>query len=166
MDWRISKLLSNHQCESQVSVVAQIILGLEIDEIAVTIDERSDVYTVGDKVAAPRVIPPHARDTVRTMSTPLTSYIQAMRRKEKLRSNPQKKTEYKRYQEAKPTAKNNQICKACFDLDHFITNPDTTYCNLAKQQMGSKYLETAENTSVSKPNKYRYKKDRKENHKE
>jgi len=31
---------------------------LEIDEIAVTIDERSNAYTVGDKEETPRVMHP------------------------------------------------------------------------------------------------------------
>ena len=36
-------------------------MDLEIDEIAVTIDERSDDYTPGEKPATPKIANPYAR---------------------------------------------------------------------------------------------------------
>ena len=71
-------------------------LDLEINEIAVTIDERSDAYTVRYKSAPPRVTNPYARDSkISTVNTPLTTSIRAMRRRDQTRSNLQKKTGYK-----------------------------------------------------------------------
>ena len=51
----IESIIQVYPCESQVSVDTQFPLDLEIYEILVTIDERSDSYTVGDKAATPRV---------------------------------------------------------------------------------------------------------------
>ena len=47
----IKTTIQAYQRESQVSVDAQFPLDLEIDEMAVTIDERSNSYTVGDRAA-------------------------------------------------------------------------------------------------------------------
>ena len=61
-------------------------LDLEVDKIAVTIDERSDAYAVGGKVGAPRVLNPYAR----VMDTVDTPSIRALGRRDNSRKPPGK----------------------------------------------------------------------------
>ena len=136
-------------------------IDLEIDEIAVTIDERSDDYVVGDSKTATRVINPYAKPHIRMLEATDIASIRAMGRRNPPGNNDYKKGSYKK-REDKPAGRNTQMCKACLGMGHCITNPDTICYNVAKQQMCSKYLDNAENVQAIKSNAYRYKKDRKE----
>ena len=63
--------LQSYQRDSQITPTTPFPLDLEIDEIAITIEERSDDYAVGEKAPPPRVFNRYARDNsasvIRTM---------------------------------------------------------------------------------------------------
>ena len=56
-----------YQRDSSVSSLTPFPIDLEIDEVAVTIDERSDNYVVGDKLTTARVINPYAMSHIRML---------------------------------------------------------------------------------------------------
>ena len=117
-------------------------LDLKIEEIGVTIDERSDAYTVGDKAAAPRVLNPYAR--VLDSTTPT---IRALGRRDNLRQ-PRSKSTYKYNDkpDGRPSTRNTQTCKACMGIGHCITNPDTICYIVAKAHLSNRYMDDTANT--------------------
>ena len=82
------------QRDSRVSSTTPFPLDLEIDEIAVTIDERSDNYVVGDKVTAPRVLNPYAKTHIRMLEATDIASIRAMGHRNSSRNDDYKKVSY------------------------------------------------------------------------
>ena len=142
LDYVLSTLLS-YQRDRRGNPGIPYPLDLEIDEIAVTIDEHSTEYIVGDQ---------------KTTITPL--------------SNPFATTPVIRVAKGKPwrgsttntrdDEKNTQQCKACMGQGHCITNNDTICYPVAKAQLCANYMEKPENSKFVKSNVYRYKKKLKE----
>ena len=156
--------LQNYQQAITITPTTPFPLDIGIEEIAITIDEHSDDYTVGDKAAAPRVINPYARDsTVRTMDDTGTAVIRALGRKDNYRK-PPSDSRYKRDSDRgnPPTPRSTQTCKACMGIGHCITDQDSICYNVAKAHMCNRFIEDASNAQLVKSNTYRYRKDRKE----
>lgn len=133
---------------------------LEIDEIGVTIDERSDDYTVDDKAIATRVTNPYAR-VLDNINKPV---VRALGRRD-IHHRPQETGGYQKYRDKKastPRSKNTQICKACMGVGHCITNTDTICYVIAKAHICNRFVSDTSNAQLIKSNAYRYRKDQKE----
>ena len=118
------------QRDSRVSSTTPFTLDLEIDEIAVTINERSNDYEVGGKHISTRVINPYAKTNIcRLEAQGYASICTIGGRKSSRNDNYNKNLYIKR--DDKPT-RNTQMCKACLDIGHCINNPDTICYNVAK----------------------------------
>ena len=157
----VEATLQDFQRDSRVSSMNSFPLDLEIDEIKVIIDERSNNYVVSNKIASAQVINPYAKSNIRMLETTYIASILAMGRRNQPRNDDYKKVRIKK-RDDKPASRNTQMCKLYLGMGNYITNPDTIYYNVATQQMCSKYLDIAENVQAIKSNAYRYKKDRKE----
>ena len=57
----VEATLHAYQRDTQITPTAPFPLNLDIEEIAITIAERSDAYTVGVKTTTPCVVNPYAR---------------------------------------------------------------------------------------------------------
>ena len=148
--------LQSYQRDSQITPTTPFPLDLEIDEITITIVERSDEYIVGEKAPAPRVVNPYARDNT-------TSVIRAMGRRNDDRK-PRGKGGYLSYKNDKmdkTKVRDTQTCKACMRMGHCITNVDTVCYVVAKASICNRFVEDTANASIVKSNAYRYKKEQK-----
>ena len=155
--------LQAYQRDVTITSTTPFPLDLSIDEIAVTIDERSAEYTVGDKATTPRVINPYAREaTARLLESDGTPVIRVMRDRDTYRK-PAYDSEYKKSSDRRgPTnPKNTQTCIACNAYGHCITNKDTICYNVAKAQLCNQSIDDVANAQLVKSNTYRYRKDRK-----
>ena len=149
----VESTIQAYQRDSRVSSLTPFPLDLEIDEIAVTIDERSDDYVVGDNITTNKVINPYAKSHIRTLEATDMASIRAMGSRNHPRTDGYKKGSYKK-RDDKPAGRNTQMCKACMGMGHCISNPDTICYNIAKQHMCNKYLENAENVQAIKSNAF------------
>ena len=70
------------QRATQLNGVSQFPLDLDIDEIAMTIDERSDAYEVGSRITTPRVVNPYAKSSIRKMTSDDVASIHVMKRRD------------------------------------------------------------------------------------
>ena len=138
------------QTDSRVSGDTPFPLDLEITEIAVTIDAHSEDYVVGDKITTPRVINSYDSKLQMLEAEDIPS-IRVLKVRDDTRNNNYKKGGYKKRDNK---VRNTQMCKACLGIGHCITNPDTICYNVAKQQIYTKFLDTAENTQALKSNFY------------
>ena len=132
-------------CRTNPSVTFPI--DLEIDEIGVTIDERSTKYTVGEEGNTEHV------------NTFAHGSIRAMNDRSRFKQN-----EHPKYKSTdKPKDNKKQIiCKACAGVGHCITNTDTLCYNLAKVHLCTNFISKESNMSLVKTNTYKYRKERKE----
>ena len=156
----VEATLQAYQRDMQITPTTPFPLDLDIEEIAITIAERSDAYTVGEKAPSPRVVNPYAR----VLDNQDTSVIRAMGRKDN-NCKPQGNGGYQRYKSdkmEKPKIRNTQTCKACMGVGHCISNADTVCYVVAKAYICNRFMEDAANASIVKSNTYRYKKEQKE----
>ena len=156
----VEATIQAYQWDTVITPTTLFPLDLEIDEITVTIDERSDAYTVGDKSAVSRVLNPYARMMV-NLDTPS---IQALGRRD-ANNKPPDKAGYKRYkdqQETNSKIRNTQICKACMGVGHCIKNQDTICYVVAKAHICNRFVTDDTNTQLVKSNNYRYEKEQKD----
>ena len=65
----VESTIQAYQRDMRSNMSTAFPLDLEIEEIAVTIDERSDNYTVGDNITTSKVINPYARQQLRTLES-------------------------------------------------------------------------------------------------
>ena len=142
LDYVLSTLLS-YQRNRRGNPDLPYPLDLEIDEIAVTIDEHSTEYTVGDQ-----------KNTITSLSNPFATSLVVRVAKGK--------PWWGSKSEPRDNEKNTQTCKACMGHGHFITNNDTICYAVAKAQLCANYMEKPENSKIVKSNLYRYKKKLKE----
>ena len=70
-------------------------LDLEIDEIAVTIDEHSKNYVIGNKIKSAQVINVYAKSNIRILKAIYITSIRAMGRTNQPRNDDYKKGKYK-----------------------------------------------------------------------
>ena len=156
----VEATLHAYQLATTITPLTHFPFDLDIDEIGVTIDERSDNYTVGDNAVATRVTNPYAR----VMDTTDTPVIRALGRRDNQRK-PQDTRGYQKYRDKKPSTprtKNTQVCKACMGVGHCITNADTICYVIAKAHLCNRFAEDTSNAHLIKSNAYRYRKDQKE----
>ena len=133
---------------------------LEIDGIAVSINEISNEYTVGDKAAPPRVLNPYAR----VMDNDDIPSIHALGRRD-ASNKPPRRAGYKRYndqQETNPKIRNTQIYKACIGVGHCITNQDMICYVVAKAHIYNILVTDDANAQLVKSNTYRCNKEQKD----
>ena len=114
-------------------------IDLEIDEIAVTIDERCPDYTSGEQTTAvSEIVNPYAAHGIVRMA---------------------KSTQPRKGWDKPKRETNFDIkCKACLGNGHCATNPDTVCYALAKTHLCSRFLNSADSKQIIKANTYRYKK--------
>ena len=74
----VESTIQDYQRDSRVSSLTPFPLDLEIDEIAVTIDERSDEYVVGDNITTTKVINPYAKLHIRMLEATDLASIRTM----------------------------------------------------------------------------------------
>lgn len=79
---------------------------LDIDDIAVTIDERSENYTIGNNTSGPRVMDPYAKSIVQVIESNSAPIVSAMGQ---ARKNNGKKDD---------ASYNTQTCKAYINNGH------------------------------------------------
>ena len=137
----VTNTLLSHQRALQIISTTPFPLDLEIDDLGVTIDERSPAYTVGES---------KTQDTYTGAGT-----IRAMNGK------PSYKFSNKKHARNEKTTC-DLVCKACGTKGHCITVPNTICYNLAKIDLCTKFLTHDKNASMTKNNTYQYKKDQKE----
>ena len=89
----VEATIQAYQRDSRVSGDTPFPLDLEIDEIAVTIDKRSEDYLVGDKITTPRVINPYA-SKIRMLEAEDKASISVLKRREDTRNNSYKKNAF------------------------------------------------------------------------
>ena len=150
----VEATIQTFQRDTRSSPITPFPLDLEIDEIAVTIDEHSDVYTLGDKTAPLKVMNPYARTD--TMDAPV---IRALGHRDN-KCSPQTKSTYT-YNDKKEDRsgdRNTQTYKVCMGVCHCITNPDAICFIVTKAHVSNRYIEDTSNTQIVKSNAYRYRK--------
>ena len=130
----VEATLLAHQRESNSNNRTVFPLDLEIDEIGVTIDERCNEYTVGDQTIS-----------VPTVSTATVNAMKGRNRNV-----------------TKEKKNNGLICKACYGLNHCVTNKDDICYNLAKIHLCCNFIKDERNMKDVKANAYKYRKERKE----
>ena len=151
----VEATLQGYQRDIQITPSTPFPIDLNIEEIAITIAERSEEYTVGEKAPHPRVINPYARVLDNN-----TSVVRAMGRTDDYRK-PREKGGYQKMgnRTDKTKVRNTQTCKACMGVGHCITNADTVCYVVAKASICNRFMEDAANASIVKSNAYRYKKE-------
>ena len=135
-------------------------IDIEIDEIGVTIDERSTEYTVGDQkeigVTKQKYVNPYGN----------TSTINVARGRNFFKKFDKKSDETgtSQYESTRPykTRDNSITCKACNGMGHCATKDDTVCYALAKTHMCTRFLEDDNNKQTVRENTYRYRKQLKE----
>ena len=132
----VDATLLSYQREIRVNKAASFPFDLDMDEIGVTIDERSPNYTVGES-------------QTRT-PTVTQGLIRAMTAK--------KGTKWTHNTNVKETSE--KLCKVCFGSGHCISNEDDICYNLAKVHMCTKFIADEKNEKEVKQNTYRYRKER------
>ena len=148
--------LQSYQRNSQITPTTPFPIDPDIDDIAVTIAERSDEYIVGEKAPPPRVVNPYARDNT-------TSVIRAIGRRNDDHK-PREKGGYLSYKNDKmdkTKVRNTQTCKAYMGVGHCIANVDTVCYVVAKASICNRFMEDTANASIVESNSYRYKKEQK-----
>ena len=128
-------------------------LDLDIDEIAITITERSPDYIVGEQsTKTPSFSNPYATDPVINVARGNSTYS--------------RKYDNNKFKDKNGYSRNNRdtslTCKACMGVGHCATNPDNICYTLAKAHLCKRFMEQEENQQAVKSNTYRYKKQLKE----
>ena len=147
LEYVLATLLS-YQRERRINIASQFPLDIELDEIAVTICERCEEYTIGEKkMATTMVVNPYAiQGTINVAKGKKYDW--------------KKKTN--NFHDNKNNTKNTQTCASCGGTGHCITNPDTICYATAKENLCCIFIAKEENAKVVKSNSYRYKKSMKE----
>ena len=156
----VEATIQAYQRDSRAHTTIPFPIDLEIDEIAVTIDERSDNYTVGDNIRSPKISNPYARGKhARTLESVGKPVVRALGRRDRPSNDSNRRTGVR---DNSRLQKNTQTCKACQNVGHCITNPETICFNMAKAHICSTYMADPNNKDIIKSNTYKYRKDRKE----
>ena len=134
------------QRDMKANMTTAFPLDLEIEEIGVTIEERSDNYTVGDKVTPPKIQNLYAR----MMESEDKPVVRATRN----RNNSYSK-QGSHSQSNNTSTKNTQTCEACLGVGHCITNTDTVCYHTAKTSICAKFIDNPSNNDLVKSNTYR-----------
>ena len=146
-----------YQRDSRLNNEITYPMDLEIDEIAVTIDERSVAYTVGSHqdsgIKSNTFTNPYA-------STPSINVARGGTWSKK----PYEKNQDHRYgNQQRGKGRDNSIeCKVCMGVGHCATNENTICYILAKTHMCTRFTEREENKQVVRSNTHRYRKQVKE----
>ena len=149
LEYVLATLLS-HQRDSRSDNESQFPMDLEIDEIAVTIDERCPEYKVEDDFSkTEEIVNPY-------VTTPVVRMAKGRTHQDDNETKPA--WQFKKKYTGKNDNTNAQICKACGGYGHCITNNDTICYTSAKTYMCSRYINNGENEKYVKNNTYRYKK--------
>ena len=138
-----------YQRERKVNPTIIYPLDLEIDDIAVTIDEQSPNYTVGDKASTNTTVDnPYGMSKINVAKG--GSYKSTY-----------KSTGYKP-NNRKKERDTSTSCKACMGIGHCATKPDSICYTLAKIDMCLRFIKQEDNNATVRNNTYRYKKQLKE----
>ena len=156
----VEATLQSYQRDTNIAPTTPFPLDLDIEEIEITISERSDAYTIGVKTTTPCIVNTYAR-VIDNTNTPV---IRTMDRRDGNRKPYDKGgyTKFKDRQSDKPKVRNTQIRKACMSVGHCITNLDTIYYVVAKKFICNRFVDDTANATLVKSNTYRYKKEQKE----
>ena len=138
----VKNTLQAYQRERSMNQSCIFPIDLEIDEIGITIDERSPDYVVGELAT--------------TTPTITRGVINAFNR----RSFQQNQNNDKNHRSK--NIDKSIACKGCGGRGHCITNPENICFIMAKHHICSNFLAQDKNLPIIKANTYRYKKDRKE----
>ena len=150
-----------YQRDSRAEPLIMYPIDLEIDEIAVTIDDRSEEYNVGDQeevgVKKQRYINPYGNTSTINVARGRVPY-----------KKPYEKKGYEKGGNQYGSTRTHNIrdnsitCKACNGIGHCATREDTICYALAKTHMCTRFLQDENNKQIVRENTHRYRKQLKE----